>query len=195
MKELCAKSGKRVIVLDTSAFVAGFDPFSVSEEQYTIPMVKEELIRSSMAWVRFKIAIDSGKVKLKKPSTPFLDKVKTSAGIIGNTFFLSETDLQILALALELKMRGYSPLIATDDYSIQNVANQMSIEFAPLATFGIRFHQQWIRYCPACHRRYSANYKSRKCEVCGTELKRKPLRKKLLKLKDSKIYKPNDRAL
>jgi rRNA maturation endonuclease Nob1 len=68
-------------------------------------------------------------------------------------------------------------MIATDDYSIQNVANQMGIEFASLATFGIRFRLQWIRYCPACHKKYPANYKFRKCEVCGTELKRKPLRK------------------
>ncbi|MDH5754641.1 MAG: ribonuclease VapC, partial [Candidatus Bathyarchaeota archaeon] len=88
---------------------------------------------------------------------------------------------QVLALALELKTHGYSPLIATDDYSIQNVANQMDIEFASLATFGIRFRLQWIRYCPACHKRYPADYKSRRCEVCGTELKRKPLRKKFLK--------------
>ncbi len=178
MKNLTVKTGKRVIVLDTSAFLAGFDPFSIGEEQYTIPMVKDEIMKGSMSWVRFKTAVESGKLKVKTPDETFLDEVKKSAKIIGDAFFLSETDFQILALALELKMHGYSPLIATDDYSIQNVADQLSIEFASLATFGIRFRLQWIRYCPACHRRYPADYKSRKCEVCGTELKRKPLKKK-----------------
>jgi len=178
MKSLTAKTDRRVMVLDTSAFLAGFDPFSISEEQYTIPMVKDEIMGGSMLWVRFKTAVESGKLKVKTPEKTFLDEVKKSANIVGDTFFLSETDFQILALALELKTHGYSPLIATDDYSIQNVANQLNIEFAPLATFGIRFRLQWIRYCPACHRRYPADYKSRNCEICGTELKRKPIQKK-----------------
>jgi len=176
------QSGKRVIVLDTSAFIAGFDPFSISEEQYTISGVKEELSRRSMPWVRFKTAIESGKLRVRAPGKTFLDKVKASATAIGNTFFLSETDLQVLALALELRASGYTPLIATDDYSIQNVANKMGLEFASLATFGIRFRLQWMRYCPACHRKYPAGYKSKTCEVCGTELKRKPMRRSHLNL-------------
>jgi UPF0271 protein len=182
MKNLTAKTRKRVIVLDTSALLAGFDPFSISEEQYTIPMVKEEITGNSMLGVRFKTAIESGKLKVKAPDKTFLDAVKTSANIIGDTFFLSKTDLQILALALEFKAHGFSPLIATDDYSIQNVADQLNIEFVSLATFGIRFRLQWLRYCPACRRKYPADYKFSKCEVCGTELKRKPMRKSHLNL-------------
>jgi len=175
-------AGKKVIVLDTSAFAAGFDPLSISEEQYTVPMVKEEIMRSSMSWVRFRTAMESGKLKVKAPNKTFWDKVKAAATTVGDAFFLSETDIQVLALALELKTSGYLPLIATDDYSIQNVANQIGIEFASLATFGIRFRLKWIRYCPACRRKYPADYKSKKCEVCGTELKRKPLRKSRLNL-------------
>jgi UPF0271 protein len=178
MKNQTVKGGKKVIVLDTSALLAGFDPFSISEEQYTVPLVKEEIMKGSMPWVRFKTAVESRKLNVKTPGKTFLDEAEKSANIIGDTFFLSETDFQILALALELKTHGYFPLIATDDYSIQNVADQLGIEFASLSTFGIRFRLQWIRYCPACHRRYPADYKSRKCEVCGTELKRKPIKKK-----------------
>jgi UPF0271 protein len=175
------KTGKRVMVLDTSAFISGFDPFSVNEEQYTAPMVGQEIMGDSMPWLRFKIAVESRKLKVKSPQKTFLSQIKKSANTIGDAFFLSETDFQILALALQLKAQGYSPLIVTDDYSIQNVADQLNLEFASLATLGIRFRLQWIRYCPACHRRYPADYKSRKCEICGTELKRKPLKKKLLR--------------
>ena len=161
--------------------MAGFDPLSISEEQVTVPMVKEEIKESSIAWVRFRTAEQSRKLNVRAPKKIFMDKVKASATLVGDVFFLSEADLQVLALALELKTQSYSPLIATDDYSIQNVANQMSVEFASLATFGIRFRLQWIRYCPACHKRYPADYKSRRCEVCGTELKRKPSRRRPLK--------------
>ncbi|MEM4243379.1 MAG: hypothetical protein QXP44_01080, partial [Candidatus Bathyarchaeia archaeon] len=71
-----------------------------------------------------------------------------------------------------------------DDYAIQNVAAQMGIEFASLATFGIRRLLEWVRYCPACRREYTADYKSTKCTVCGTVLKRKPrkISKKLNRL-------------
>jgi UPF0271 protein len=177
-ENLTSKVNKRVVVLDTSAFVAGFDPFSIGEEQYSVPAVRDEIRESSMAWVRFKTAVESGKLKVRMPKKIFRDKVEASATIVGDAFFLSDADLQVLALGLELKMYGYSPLIATDDYSIQNVANQMGMEFDSLATFGIRFRLQWLRYCPACHKKYPANYKSRRCEVCGTELKRKPIEKK-----------------
>jgi len=164
------------MVLDTSAFLAGFDPFSVSEDQATVPKVEEEIRGNSMTWVRFKTAVENGKVKVKAPSEEFWKRVKASANRVGDSFFLSETDLQILALALELKKEGYTPQIVTDDYSIQNVATQLGIEFVSLATFGIRRLLEWVRYCPACHREYPADYNSTICSVCGTTLKRKPRR-------------------
>jgi UPF0271 protein len=164
------------MVLDTSAFVAGFDPFSVSEDQVTVPKVEEEIRANSMSWVRFKTAVENGKLKVKAPSEESWNKAKAYASRVGDSFFLSEADLQLLALALELKVEGCTPQIVTDDYSIQNVATQIGIDFVSLATFGIRRLLEWVRYCPACHREYPANYKSTQCEVCGTDLKRKPRR-------------------
>ena len=172
------------MVLDTSAFLVGFDPFSVSEDQVTVPKVEDEIRANSMSWVRFKTAVENGKVKVKAPSKEYWNKAKASAKMVGDAFFLSETDLDLLALALELKAEGCTPKIVTDDYSIQNVATQLSIEFVALATFGISRLLEWIRYCPACHRKYPADYNSMTCKVCGTDLKRKPLRT-ARKLKDA----------
>ncbi len=171
---------KRVFVLDTSAFVAGFDPFLTSEDQYTVPLVREEILGESMLAVRFDAATHSGKLRIKTPTAEFLIEARTHANQVGDTAFLSETDQQILALALELKSQGCSPLVITDDYSMQNVTSQMNIEFASLATLGIRRRLQWIRYCPACHKRYLADDRNRTCETCGTKLKRKPLGKDTL---------------
>ena len=164
------------MVLDTSAFLAGYEPFSVSEDQATVPMVEEEIKSNSITLVRFKTAVENGKVKVKAPSEDAWNHVKASANKVGDAFFLSETDLQVLALALEFKTKGCTPQIVTDDYSIQNVATQMGIDFVSLATFGIRRLLEWIRYCPACHRKYPADYNSTECIVCGTALKRKPRR-------------------
>jgi UPF0271 protein len=150
----------------------------IEDEQYTVPAVEDEIAENSTIGFRLKTAEESGKVKIENPDKAHLEKAKQSASEVGDLFFLSEADLQVLALALELRSRGRSPLIATDDYSIQNVAKQAEIAFAPLATFGIRRRLQWLRYCPACHKTYSASYRSSRCEVCGTQLKRKPLRTK-----------------
>jgi UPF0271 protein len=181
MKKL--KSEKHVAVLDTSAFIAGFDPLSIMHDVYSVKAVEMELAAGSLPFVRFKTAVENGKLKLKAPRAEFLRRVKESSRDVGDVFFLSDVDSQVLALALELKDSGNEPLIVTDDYSIQNVANQLGLEFAPLMTFGIRFRLHWMRYCPACKRKYPPDYKHKKCEVCGTELKRKPLKKTALKRK------------
>jgi len=164
------------MVLDTSAFVAGFDPFTIREEQVAPPMVEEEVKRNSMTLLRFKTAVESGRLKIFAPTKVFIEKVTASATSLGDSFFLSETDMQVLALAAEIKERGDTPQIVTDDYSIQNVAKQLGLEYVALATFGIKRVLAWVRYCPACHRTYPSNFKSKECPICGTALKRKPLR-------------------
>ncbi len=167
---------RRIIVLDTSAFVAGFDPFSLGAEQVTVPKAEEEIRRNSMVKMRLEMAIESGKLKVKAPTQESLFKAQAAANEVGDTFKLSDADKQLLALAIELKTSGYIPQIVTDDYSIQNVAAKIDIEFLSLATFGIKRLLEWIRYCPACHKEYSIGYKFKECQICGTELKRKPKR-------------------
>jgi endoribonuclease Nob1 len=167
---------RRIFVLDTSAFLAGYDPFGASTEQVTVPKVEEEILRNSMVKMRFQTAVESGKVQVRSPTQEFSAAAKASACKVGDSHKLSEADIQLLSLALELKEQGYTPQIVTDDYSIQNVAKQLGIEFLALATFGIKRLLEWIRYCPACHKQYPPNSKFKECQICGTELKRKPRR-------------------
>ncbi|UCE43562.1 MAG: DNA-binding protein [Candidatus Bathyarchaeota archaeon] len=172
---------QKVLVLDTSAFIAGFDSLSVGEAQYSVPEVGRELLLNSLTKLRFTTAVDNGRLKIKVPAEEALGRVKEASRKVGDVLFLSDADLQVLALALELKAEGYDPQIVTDDYSIQNVADQLGIAFAPLMTFGIRFRLEWVIYCPACHRKYSSDHSLKSCEVCGTKLKRKPLGKRAVR--------------
>jgi UPF0271 protein len=167
---------RKIVVLDTSAFLAGFDPFTMGDEQVTVPKVEEEILCNSMIKLRFQTALESGKVKVKAPSSQYVAEAKTAAGKAGDYPKLSETDLQLIALAFELKQQGLVPQIVTDDYSIQNVAKQLCIEFSALATSGIKRILDWIRYCPACHKQYPSDNKFKECQICGTNLKRKPKR-------------------
>jgi UPF0271 protein len=142
-----------------------------------VPEVKKELIAGSMPWMRFNAAIENGKLTVRSPKNSAFQDIQEASRKVGDMRYLSEADLQVLALALELKGRGLSPVIVTDDYSIQNVANKIDVEFTSLMTYGIKFRFKWILYCPACYRKYPPDYKFKVCEVCGTELKRKPKKK------------------
>ena len=164
------------MILDTSAFIGGLDPFTIREEQVAPPKVEEEVKRNNLTLLRLSTAIESGRLRIFSPTQQFLERVSACATSIGDSFYLSETDMQVLALALEIKARGDAPQIVTDDYSIQNVATKLRIDFLPISTFGIKRVLNWLRYCPACHRTYPANFKAKECTVCGTELKRKPQR-------------------
>ena len=180
---------RRTIILDTSAFIAGFDPFAVDEDLYSVPTVGEELASSSLPKLRFDAAIERGKLRIIEPEPLYLDRVRESSKNVGDVKFLSETDMKVLALAIQLKENRYSTTIITDDYSIQNVAKKIKVDFAPLITFGIRFYLHWLLYCPACRKKYPSDYKFNQCEICGTRLKRKPLSKRRVN-KDAKIDKP-----
>ena len=169
---------RRVIVLDTSAFLAGYDPFPATDEQVTVPKVEEEILRNSMVKMRFEAALESSKVKITAPSAEASATAKAEAGKAGDFHKLSETDIQLLSLATQLKTEGCSPQIVTDDYCIQNVAKQLGIEFSALATFGIKRQLEWVRYCPACYKQYPSESKFKECQVCGTQLKRKPKRQR-----------------
>lgn len=175
---LTETSQRKAIVLDTSAFISGFDPLTLRANQYSVPQVKRELTFYSLPLLRFITAVDNGRLKVRTPSTKFVKKVENSSKRVGDKFCLSQADVQVLALAAQLRKEGFTTKIVTDDYSIQNVANQMKVEFASLATFGIRYRFFWTRYCPACRKIYSADYDSNTCRICGTELKRKATRRK-----------------
>jgi len=168
----------RTVVLDTSAFIAGFDPAAVGDDLYSVPAVEEELTAQSLSRLRFDAAVQRGRLKIREPSSKYLAMVKKSSTESGDMRFLSEADLQILGLAMELRAGGHAPTIVTDDYSIQNVAKKIGVDFTPLVTFGIRYYLHWLLYCPACRKKYPSDYESKSCEICGTQLKRKPLSKR-----------------
>lgn len=159
-------------------FFMGYDPLSIKEDQFTIPSLMSELEYKTTTSLRFRVAIETGKIKLQNPSQRFLKRIEETSSKIGDFSSLSEVDKEVLALALELKENDLSPVIVSDDYSIQNVADQLGIQYVSLATFGIRYRFKWILYCPACHRRFSPFPARKVCTICGTQLKRRVLGKK-----------------
>jgi len=171
------RARRKALVLDASAFIAGLDPFALEGELFTVPGVRREVSPSSMGSLRLKLAEESGKLVVRSPGKEALEEALRASAYMGDAIRLSDVDVELIALAIELRGEGYETTIITDDYAIQNVARRMGISFAPLATHGIREELRWVVYCPACYRHFPPETGLRECPVCGTPLKRKPARK------------------
>lgn len=164
----------KTLVLDTSAFIMGFNP-SRKGEAYSVKSVEQELSDGSMPQLRFRMFNEKGDLTVQPPSERSQTLVEDTTVKMGESGYLSKADREVLALALDLKMDGHDTVIVSDDYAVQNVADQLEIGHSSLANFGIVHRFRWIMYCPACFRRYKPPEKV--CRVCGTALKRKVLSK------------------
>jgi len=153
----------------------GFNP-SKSGEAYSVRAVEEELSAGTMPQLRFRMFSEKGELKVQAPSLRAEGMVEEASRKAGESGYLSKADREVLALALDLKLDGHEPVIVSDDYAIQNVAEHLQIGHSSLANYGIVHRFDWIMYCPACFRRYQPPEKN--CRVCGTALRRKVLSKK-----------------
>ena len=163
-----------VLVLDTSALIMGFNP-SRPGEAYSVQAVEDELSQGTMPQLRFRMFKEKGALTVLAPTPRARGMVEEASSKAGESGYLSSADREILALALDLKLDGMEPVIVSDDYAVQNLAEYLQIHHGSLANFGIVHRFQWIMYCPACNRRYKPPEKT--CRVCGTDLKRKVLSK------------------
>jgi endoribonuclease Nob1 len=162
----------KAVILDTSAFIQGFNP-SDSIEQYTTHLIYVE-IHDELAKLRYEGARSSGILRERIPSLESLHRVEETSKKFGEAHILSLADKQILALALDLKTEGKETTIVTEDYSIQNMSQKLEITFQARGTQGIRKEIQWIIYCPGCKKRFEVPQIDGVCIICGTPLKRKP---------------------
>ena len=162
----------------------GLDPLGLEFDSYSVPEVAAELRYQTGPYYRLSVSTSSGKMKIQNPTAPSLAEVSDQAKMLGDKVVLSPADTGILALALDLKNEGNTPIIVSDDYAVQNVAEALRLSYQALATFGIREKFSWIFYCPACFRQYPSG-DIQDCSVCGTKLKRKPQAKETAKQRSS----------
>jgi len=146
-----------VFVLDSSALFAMEDlpddhlcpPGIVSElERYGDPRLERwgDLLRTSDC------------------TASSLSKIRDAARKSGDLGRLSDVDVTVLALALDV-----SGTILTDDYSIQNVAKIAGIPYMPVGTEGIKKTEKWNYRCTGCGKWYKE--KQQECAICGHSMK------------------------
>lgn len=132
----------KVFILDTSALIGGFTPSLRETTQFIVPQVLAEA-RSLSVKLKLETAINSGQIKVRKPSKEALDKVREEVEKTRDR--VSKTDIQLLALGQELQESGKNPILITDDYAIQNLAEILEIQYKEVAKPGISDVYEWER--------------------------------------------------
>jgi UPF0271 protein len=150
----------KTYVLDATAIRSGMMP-RADIDLYTTPGVIEELKRGRIA--KDVDTLSSISLRVVPPARELSAHVRDAAKGTGDAGRLSDTDVELLALALEM-----SGILVTDDYSIQNMAEVLGIEYVKGVEKGISEVYQWEYRCSGCGRRFSDSKVD--CPICGSEL-------------------------
>jgi UPF0271 protein len=123
---------------------------------YTTPQVVEELC-DLRGKARYSTLLETG-LSVTEPGNSSLEAVLMAAKKTHNDRTLSQTDISVLALALEL-----SATIATDDFAIQHTARNLQISVQPLMQRRAK-KRDWILCCTGCGAKYETEIE---CPICG----------------------------
>jgi len=124
---------KKAYVLDTNALLLGFRGV---KNLYTTEEAIKEVKYDELQVARLEAMLTSGALKIARPTTEAMEKIKKSAG--NQLHRLSQADLTILAAAIDLTKTHEEVIIVTDDYAIQQLATKLLLSFTPLKHRGIR---------------------------------------------------------
>lgn len=189
------------MALDASAFYAGV-PFgagkSSSRTYVTTPMIYDEISHIKSSHDVIGVLLATGRLSLMSPESEYVKDARRLALDTGDIPNLSEQDISIIALCLQTRL-----VLVTDDYAVLNVMRSLNHPTMSVMTRGIKHHRRWQYYCPGCgnvpniddttimrgkaiksvctpffkkHTK-SLSKKNIECELCGSALKRRPIKR------------------
>lgn len=157
-------------VVDANVLLTGLIDFSKGRF-VTSNLIVDEIKSGELVKGRIELAIKQGLIRVTRPTASSIDKVKNIARETGDLHKLSQADIEIIAIALDIISQN--PTIITDDYSVQNVSSRLGIPYRGLFR-EIRTQILWTYYCSICAKDYGSSPSVKYCNDCGNELNRKP---------------------
>ena len=147
-------------VLDATAIRSGMT--FAGDVWYTTPGVVDE-VRLGRQARTLDTMLDLS-ITVMAPDEESVDLIKDAAAKTKDLQALSETDIEVLALAKQL-----DAIIISDDYAVQNIAGILEI---PIKTDleGIREIIHWTFRCRGCGRYFEKEQTD--CPICGSEVRR-----------------------
>ena len=159
----------KILIIDTSAILSGKSLVLENIKTVTTPGVSSELKPGGKDYQNFQYMLEKG-LTVETPSTKSINKIQQKSKETGDLGRLSKTDIEILALALDIKEKKQEPIILTDDYSIQNIADTLNIKYESISQHGIKKRFKWNYRCRGCGKKYTNETKI--CPICGASTKK-----------------------
>jgi UPF0271 protein len=152
--------------LDAGAFYTGLVFRSSAYQYWTTQAIFDEVKHIKRSHGAIEALLESNTLQILNSDRKNIDKVVAAARRTGDYQKLSEADISIIALALQLKI-----VLVTDDYAVANVATTLKVPVKSISSKGITHIRRWIAYCSACRKVFGPNAKE--CRQCGNRLSRK----------------------
>ena len=155
-------------ILDTSALINW--PIDALNGGFVVSGQRSEVERIAPERM---LSIETAGVNWSSPSSESVQESTAIARMTGDLDCLSETDLHLLALAIELGGHMH-----TDDYRLQNLCNSVGVSWSPVVSEGIKEIWNWEIRCIGCGTLVVGAEKTRPaseeigaCAECGSELR------------------------
>lgn len=170
------------IVLDTSAVIRGLTFIEglngadkvVRTERIFLFLPHSVVEETKYESTKVQLNLLSDRITVIKAGRKYLDQAMKIAAKVGLKSELSETDLEVIALALELKERYKRVYVATDDARIQNACVFSGIEVIGFKK-RIKYLLLRIKKCSVCEFEFDSD--TNECPSCGSEKFRYIVRK------------------
>jgi len=171
-------SDKNIIyIIDTSAILSGKQINIDNARMITTIRVSNELKPGGKDYQNFLFLKEQG-LDIQNPTQESIEKIKSISQDTGDIARLSDADVEVLALCLDLN-KDNDVIILSDDYSIQNVANSLGLKFESISQKGIKKSFKWSFRCTGCGKKFKDNINI--CPICGSAIKNTISKKKSLK--------------
>ena len=142
-----------MVVLDASSLSAGWQPGPDSR-----------VVTPLRVWREMEeLGVPPFEVGIAEPSAASIDSVRSASKGTGDDVRLSNADVDLLALASDL-----GALLISEDYSVQNVAEVLSICWTSVGK-PITEVRKWRYRCKGCLKVFDERHDD--CPVCGSELR------------------------
>jgi UPF0271 protein len=160
---------KKVFIIDSSAILSG-KPIKMTDALLvTTPGVSDEFNPGGRDFRTFELLKEIG-LEIRIPSKDAMATVKKTAQETGDDRRLSTADIELIALALDInKESTQEATILSDDYSIQNIASTLNIQYQGFLQKGITKKFKWVSRCPGCGKQFTKIQNI--CPICGTATK------------------------
>ncbi len=158
-----------VYLLDAGALLTNWVDKHPKERFMTTKSVVDEL-RNRPSRQRIEFLLSTNRIEIGTPTPSFLEKARALAKRSGDEKVLSDTDIELLALALEQSSDSSITLVSTDLAVLNVGAHTGLIVMDPAGR--MRHVIIWGNKCPACGHVESGEVLNNECPICGTQMRR-----------------------